>query len=141
MDFYNWINLVIREWVNTGRSESQLAREIGISQATLNAMKNRSRGMPKDRRIIDALINFYRDTHPEVYEVLDVPRPYGPVEMLESFGFPSEVARELSGALLAVLASAQSRINQKGISKDSPEAREIIKEELSKSFPHLKDTK
>lgn len=133
MNFHEWINAIIAEWLKTGRSETQLAVEIGIGQATLNAMKNKTRGIPKEKRVVDTLINYFKDTHPEVYEVLGVPRP-DPYSVLE--GLPVGFIE----ATIAAHSEYIETITAKGISEGSPEAVKISKEILEKHGIHFTDT-
>lgn len=135
MDFYTWINDKISDWLKTGRSETQLAKEIGINQATLNAWKNKTRGIPKDTKIIQALISYYKDD-PNVYEVLDRPLPNDPRASLLAAGFPPEFIDDL----LAAREEYTSELAQKGITQDSPEAREIVKTAFARHGIQLTNT-
>lgn len=68
MDFHNWINQKFVEWRgNTRNGVSEYAAFLGISQPTVSAWLNKSRGKPETQKIIDALINQYGD---EAYQVL-----------------------------------------------------------------------
>lgn len=128
MDFYSWIKERIDEWLKTGRSESQLARAIGINPATLNAYKNQSRGIPQDEKIKNAFISFYKITNPEVYEVLNVPRPIDPRSALSKLGLPAGFIE----ATMAAHSEYTEQIAERGISADSPEADEIRRRVLEK---------
>ena len=136
MEFHTWINKVIEEWLKSGRSETQLSREIGIGQATLNAMKNRTRGIPRERKIIDAMVEYFKDSHPEVYDILNVSRPVDPRSTLLSAGFPPEFVE----AILAARAEFSTELSKRGITQDSPEAREIIKQAFARHGVQLTDT-
>jgi len=128
MDFYIWINERINEWLKTGRSETQLARAIGLNPATLNAYKNRSRGIPQDEKIKQAFVSFYGKSNPEIYEILNIPQPNDPYIVLSKLGLPE-------GFIEATIAAHSEYIEEivsRGISKDSPEAVEISKQILKK---------
>ncbi|MCE5206748.1 MAG: hypothetical protein LLG42_00380 [Chloroflexi bacterium] len=75
IDFFDLINKIIEDYRLKGVSESFLARKIGLSQATLNTWKNRSRGIPRDEKIRASLISFFKDSYPEIYGALGVPNP------------------------------------------------------------------
>ena len=68
MEFIDWVNEVINTWVKTGRSESQLAKVMGMSQGTLNAYKNGTRPKPKNKVIINKFIAYFQDDL-RVYEI------------------------------------------------------------------------
>lgn len=133
-NFKNWINKKISEWVNTGRSETQLASEIGISQASLNAWKNGSRPAPKQAKIIDKLFLYFYDD-PDIYEIFERPLPSvdDPEKLLLSIGIPHELAK----VILAARSEASEELSKRGISMDSPDSREIINRAFSKHGIHL----
>lgn len=133
-DFKIWINKKISEWVNTGRSETQFANEIGITQGSLNAWKNGSRPAPKQARIIDKLFLYFYDD-PDIYKLFDrMPPPKeDPEQLLLSIGIPKSLAK----VILAARAEVSEELASKGISMDSPESREIINRVFSKHGIHL----
>lgn len=112
-----WINERIIDWLNSGRSKTQLAKEIGIGQATLIAMKNHTRGIPRDRKIINALIDYFKVDHPEVYDGLDYPRPVDPLSV-----FPPVVRTALESAII--------KIETARVGADSPEASMLFDEAM-----------
>jgi hypothetical protein len=75
MDFRDWIKEIISDWEKTGRSENQLAVELGVSQPTLNAYKNGTRPRPTSRAIQDKFIAYFKDKDPRVYDALGVINP------------------------------------------------------------------
>jgi transcriptional regulator with XRE-family HTH domain len=127
--FKKWINKKIMEWVNTGRSETQFATEIGISQATLNAWKNGTRSMPKQAKIIDKLVSYFKDDE-EVYELFD--RPKFVSEDIRSMLLSSGLPDSFVDNLLAARAEYTKELSKRGISNNSSEARRIIKDALDK---------
>ncbi len=138
MDFFDWINKIIEEYQKSGKSETQLAREIGISQATLNAWKNKTRGLPREEKIINALIEYFKDTHPEIYSVLNRPNPTNnPRSYLLSMGMPEDVVDNI----LSAREEYSSELVKRGIKQDSPEAREIVRKAFAKHGIQLTDTK
>jgi len=98
-------------------SESALARKIGISQSLLNSYTTGSRAAPKTKRIIDALVNYFKDSHPEIYDIFGLPHSN------ELDKLPKDFTDRLNAAHSGYIEEIASR----GISKDSPEALEIFK--------------
>lgn len=131
--FQKWITEKYIEWRGkTRRNISDFAVYLGVSQPTVSAWINGTRGAPTSKRIINILINKFGV---EAYDVLGIRHPdsNNPLVALQSMGFPLDTAGELTIILKDVLDVSLSKINEKGISKDSPEAFEIINEELFKS--------
>ena len=68
MEFHTWINQKFIEWRgDTRNGVTEFATYLGISQPTVSAWLNKSRGKPETQKIIDALVNKYGD---EAYKVL-----------------------------------------------------------------------
>lgn len=133
-DWNDWVEMIVDNWVKTGRSETQLAKDIGINQATLNSWKNNTRGKPRDPKIVAALIEYFKDSNPEIYKLLGVPVPADPYSVLE--GLPIDFIE----ATIAAHSEYKDTIVAKGISEDSPEAVRISKELLAKHGIHFTDT-
>lgn len=136
INFTNWIKTVVQEEMDRDNiSETEVARRIGILQATLNAYTIGTRQAPISQGIIEAIINHFKDTHPEVYEVLGATSPANPKLYLLNLGFPPEFV----DSLLAARREISKELSKKGIEKDSPEAREITYSVLAKHGLHPTD--
>lgn len=129
MNFFDWIRRKYFEWSNGGqRSENEYALWLGVSQPTVNSWMRKTRGQPRSKEVIAALHSKYGD---EVYDVLGLPRA------------PSLFDDMPDGFELLVLALQKAwtaELESKGITTNSPEAREIFKKHLrrlSDSFPNI----
>jgi transcriptional regulator with XRE-family HTH domain len=72
MDFYNWIEQKYIDWRGSSRKTiSEFATYIGVSQPTVSAWMNKSRGKPTSRKVIDALAQKF----PEAYDILGLSQP------------------------------------------------------------------
>lgn len=127
IEFKEWITEKISEWLKTGKSETQLALALDISQATLNSWKNGTRKRPTDREIKNKLINFFGNTDKRVYIVLEEPGHYDPAELANIF---SQTSKEDFEILYAALAAAESSIISRGINPTSHEAAIIKRDAL-----------
>jgi len=139
MEFSEWLKQVIpQECDRLGISETQLALNIGVSQSLLNAYRLNNRNIPKTKRIIDAFTNYFGGSHPEIYEIFDIPKPKEVTySVLVDAGFPEDFSREI----IAARHEYTEELESKGISNFSPEAREIIKAAFARHGIHLTDTK
>lgn len=139
----DFINTEFVQWRKDKRgkagSAAQLAREIGVSPQLLNGWMNKGQ-IPTDQEYINKLVNFFGL---KVYDALGLRRPDSddPRVALQVFGFPPEVAERIAGNLSLVLKRSLAKMEENGISKDSPEGFEIINDELSKLMPPTTDTK
>ena len=114
--FAPWVNQVVEEARSNGISETQLAKNIGISQSLLNAYRLKSRKPPSNKAIIDAFITYFKDSHPEVYAVFEV-KPSNPIS-----SFPQE--------LRSALASANEKIILLGLTNNEQAAMSVIYEAI-----------
>ncbi len=124
MDFYDWIKKKYSDWSGGKKSENQFAVYIGISQATLNAWMNKTRGIPTSKKIINKLVERYGD---EVYDVLGLTRP-DIRDLLIEMRFPIDFV----DALIETRNEYTRELESKGITTDTPEARRIVNEALAK---------
>ncbi len=137
LDFHSWmVNLIDEEKKKFGGSESKLAKAMGIPQPTLNNIKNNAKEPPPTKTIVDAFINYFKDSHPEIYEVFGIPKPSDPRTALLEAGFPAEFADNV----LAARSEYSKELSEKGITQDSPEAREIVKKAFARHGIQLTDT-
>ena len=115
-------------------SAAMFARAIGISPQLLSAWMNKGQ-IPTDQETINLLVNYFGF---EVYDILGFPRPDAgdPRSTLLSVGFPSEFVE----AVLAARAEFSAELSKRGITQDSPEAREIIKQAFARHGVQLTDT-
>jgi transcriptional regulator with XRE-family HTH domain len=128
MEFKDWIAQKYREWSRGKKSETQFAIYLGVSQATMNAWINGSRGLPKSAKIIRSLAD---KLGPEIYEIIGLQRPPEPPDLRDQLieaGFPSNFVDEL----LRTREAYTLELESKGIKTDSPEAKQIVNEALSK---------
>lgn len=132
MDFYEWIKKKYTDWSGGKKSENQFAVYLGISQATLNAWMNKTRGVPTSKKVINKLVERYGD---EVYDVLGLSRPDLRDQLIEA-GFPAKFVEEL----LKTREEYSRELESKGIKTDSPEARRIINEALARLAAQFTDT-
>lgn len=124
MDFYEWIKTKYADWSGGKKSENQFALYLGISQATLNAWMNKTRGIPTSKKIINKLVERYGD---EVYDVLGLTRP-DIRDLLIEMRFPIDFV----DALIETRNEYTRELESKGITTDTPEARRIVNEALAK---------
>ena len=94
MSFHSWINEKFLEWRgSTRRSVSEFSAYLGVSQPTVSAWLNRTRGQPTSNRIIAALAD---KLGPEIYSVLGMPEDNatGFREWMDIFLAASDAERE-----------------------------------------------
>jgi len=115
-------------------SAAAFAREINISPQLLSDWMNKGQ-IVSDQENINKLVEFLGY---EVYDVLGLRRPDAgdPRSTLLSVGFPSEFVE----AVLAARAEFSAELFKRGITQDSPEAREIIKQAFARHGVQLTDT-
>lgn len=85
----------------------------------------------------DTVSKIARKLGPEIYDVLGLDRPDAndPRSVLFTAGFPPELVERL----LLAREEYSTELSKRGISTDSPEAREIIKTALARHGFHLTD--
>lgn len=121
MEFWEWYDQIYNEWSNGGiKSENAFAAYLGVSQPTLNSYKNRTRGNPKSMEVITKIA----DKYPEIYSVLNIPRPGISIRDGES---TSNANTEFAKAL-----------SERGITSDGPEFRKLLSEFMEKSGVKIK---
>lgn len=128
MEFRDWIEDKYKQWSRGKKSETQFAIYLGVSQATMNAWINGSRGYPKSAKIIRSLAE---KLGPEIYEIIGLQRPPEPPDIRDQLieaGFPADFV----DALLETREEYTRELESKGISTDTPEARRIVNEALAK---------
>lgn len=141
MEFKEWLNAKFLEWEKAmprRQSYSAFSRYLGVKQTTFSQWIT-GNGVPSLEKA--ALLSDKLGL--EIYDVLGLRRPDAddPRAALRAFGFPPEVADDLAAILAEVLKRSLARMQKNGISKESPEGLEIVKEELSKLVPAPTDTK
>lgn len=115
MNFHDWIKFKYLEWSDNKKSENQFARYLGISQATVNAWFNRTRGQPTSKAIINKLAD---KLGVEVYEVLGLSVP----------GLTSENSQSLFEATSEFFKLAK----ENGLSEGDPKFTKLFIEVFSK---------
>ncbi len=112
-------------------SAARFAAEIGVTAQLLSDWMNRDK-IPNNKSL-NKLVAYFGE---EVYDVLELPRP-DPRATLVAAGLPSEFIDRLFTARDEYSAELERR----GITTDSPTARQIITDTLRKYGIQLTDTK
>jgi hypothetical protein len=140
MEWSDWITNKYIAWRgnSTGRdrSISEFSRTIGVPQPTISAWMKKGGRIPRDQKTISALVSFFGI---EVYDVIGLPHPdtNDPRSVLLDSGFPPDFVEKL----LLVRDEYTSELAQKGITQDTPEAREIVKKAFAKHGIQFTETK
>lgn len=118
--FSNWLNKQYILWRGETRAGvTDFAAFLGFPQPYVsNWLNGKFRPSTKNLPGLAARLGL------EIYDALDLPRPT--VDVLSAL--PPDVRSRFEEASF----EANSKITEKGITRDSPEALEIIKEEFSK---------
>jgi len=116
-NFYEWFEIEYQKWSRKhgNKSENQFAKMLGISQATVNAWMQRTRGVPRSKEIIDKLAV---GLGPEVYDVLDLRRP-GLDEMAP------DIPPEFRALLVAATRELADTLAENKIDPASPEGEAL----------------
>jgi hypothetical protein len=131
MEFYDWFDEKYFDWSGDGKkSENQFAVFLKISQATVNAWRNRSRGKPTSKKIINRLTEVYGDSDPRVYEILGVDRPQD-----EFSQFPGTLGERFRAAAEEI----ESMLNSGKFAPGSPEHEAAAREIFSRHGFELTD--
>lgn len=120
MEFHDWIRQKYLNWADNKKSESQFALYLDISQATINAWMNRTRGIPRSKEIISKLAD---KLGPEIYEVLDYPKQASPLDNL-----PVEYRTSLEEAMEEI----SCVLKENGISIQSDEGKKLSSQIMEK---------
>lgn len=124
----DWLNLKFNDWEKTqGRSQSYyaFARYLQVSQSGLSQwMTGGSIPAGED------LLNLASKLGPEIYDVLGLPRPNAEVQRITvSFAsLPTDIRQRLTSAIVEV----DETLRQEHLRPDSPEARQIVINILTK---------
>ena len=135
LDFQDWITRKFVDWrKDTRRNVSDFAQYLNVSQPTVSAWINGTRGKPTSKKVVSSLVDHFGA---EVYAVLGLPLPdQDPREALLAAGFPTEYVDRFLAARLDFTAELAS----KGIETDSPEAKQIVKDAFARHGIQLIDT-
>jgi predicted transcriptional regulator len=75
MEFHDWLERKFIEWRgDTRKNVTQFASYLGVSQPTVSAWINNTRGQPTTPKIINSLAS---KLGPEIYDILGMTRPAG----------------------------------------------------------------
>ena len=133
MEFFEWMTQKYIEWrgsaIGHERTVTDYAAYIGVSQQVMSAWMKKDGNVPRGMKTISKLSAKY----PEVYEILDIPRP----ELDEPW---DQLPPELRGRLRTAVREINATYRAREVNPDDEEALSIAEEILGKYGFNVSET-
>jgi len=124
MEFRDWITKKYIEWRGeTRNSVQQFSLYLGISQSTVSAWINGTRGIPTSKKIISKLFEVYGD---EIFSILGYDDPDS--EKIDISSLPEDLQERLRTAMSEIDEAIKSRAGL----VDSEDTSRLVRETFSK---------
>jgi len=124
MEFRDWITKKYIEWRGeTRNSVQQFSLYLGISQSTVSAWINGTRGIPTSKKIISKLFEVYGD---EIFSILGYDDPDS--EKIDISSLPEDLQERFRTAMSEIDEAIKSRAGL----VDSEDTSRLVRETFSK---------